>query len=254
MPGITQIRLGGFGGQGIVLAGLLLGRAAVIDGRWASGANSYGAQARGSACRAEVVLSDRPVDFPHVLEADVLVAMSQEAYDRFAGEVKGDGLVIFESHLVRPARSAPVHRGLAAVEAAVRELGNKQVANVVMLGALTALTGVVSRVAMESAISNHVPERFRQINLQALRRGFELGEVPGRVGKSSRIVEGRIQRPLIDETKCSKCKVCGLLCPDLCITGGRVSGRIVIDYDCCKGCGICAAVCPKGAISMVLES
>lgn len=67
------------------------------------------------------------------------------------------------------------------------------------------------------------------------------------------MVEGRTQTPLIEEAKCNKCKVCGLLCPDLCITGDQVMGRIVIDYDYCKGCGICAFVCPKGAITMVLE-
>lgn len=67
------------------------------------------------------------------------------------------------------------------------------------------------------------------------------------------MVEGRTQKPLIEETKCNRCRVCGLLCPDLCITRDEGTGRIVIDYDYCKGCGICPAVCPKGAITMVLE-
>lgn len=176
MSRITQIRFGGFGGQGIVLAGILLGHSGVIDGRWVSGANSYGAQARGSACKAEVVLSDRPVDFPHVLEADILVAMSQGAYDRFVEETKEGGLVIYDSQLVRPGDFSLRHRAIAATEVAIREMGNKQVANIVMLGALTALTGVVSRVSVKSAVSDHVPQRFRQINLRALKRGFELGE------------------------------------------------------------------------------
>lgn len=179
MSGINQVRLGGFGGQGIVLAGILLGHAGVIDGRWVSGANSYGAQARGSACTAEVVLSDRAVDFPHVLETDVLVAMSQGVYDRFVKEMKEGGLVIYDSHLVKPGEFSFFHRPIDATEVAVREMGNKQVANMVMLGALTAVTGIVSRAAMESAISNHVPQRFRKINLQAVKRGFELGEASG---------------------------------------------------------------------------
>jgi len=67
------------------------------------------------------------------------------------------------------------------------------------------------------------------------------------------MVEGRTQRPLIEDAKCNRCKVCGLLCPDLCITRNQVTGTIVIDYDYCKGCRICAFVCPKGAITMVLE-
>ncbi len=179
MPRVIQIRLGGFGGQGIVLAGLLLGHAAVIDGRWVSGANSYGAEARGSACKAEVVLSDGPVDFPHVLEPDILVAMSQGVYDGFVEETKRDGLVIYDSQLVKPADYAFDHKPIGATGAAVRELGNKQVANIVMLGAMTALTRVVSKASMESAISNHAPQRFREINLLAVKRGFELGENSG---------------------------------------------------------------------------
>jgi 2-oxoglutarate ferredoxin oxidoreductase subunit gamma len=171
--------LGGFGGQGIVLAGLLLGHAAVMDGRWASGANSYGAQARGSACKAEVVLSDSPVDFPHVLEPDVLVAMAQGIYDRFVTETKLGGLVIYDNQLVKPKDHGLHHKPIGATEVAIREIGNKQVANIVMLGALTALTGVVSMAAMESAVSKHVPQRFREINLRAVKRGFGLGKTPG---------------------------------------------------------------------------
>lgn len=176
MSRITQIRLGGFGGQGIVLAGILLGHAGVIEGRWVSGANSYGAQARGSACIAEVVLSDSPVDFPRVLQADVLVAMSQGVYDRFVDETTEGGLVIYDSQLVKPGDLRRPRRPIGATDVAVREMENRQVANMVMLGALTTLAGVVSKASMESAVSDHVPKRFRQINLEALKRGFRLGE------------------------------------------------------------------------------
>jgi len=175
MPGITQVRLSGLGGQGVVLAGILLGQAGVRDGRWVSGANSYGAQARGTACKAEVILSDRPVDFPHVLEADVLVAMSQGAYDRFVEETKEGGLVIYDSQLVRPGESTPFHRSIPATEVAIREIDNRQVANIVMLGALTALTHVVSKGSMEAAVAKHVPPRFTEVNLRALKRGLCLG-------------------------------------------------------------------------------
>jgi 2-oxoglutarate ferredoxin oxidoreductase subunit gamma len=168
--------LGGVGGQGIVLAGILLGHAGVIDGRWVAGANSYGAQARGSACEAEVVLSHRPVDFPRVLEADALIAMAQEIYDRFAKQTREGGLVLYDSQFVTPAISDRNHRPIDATGLAIRELGNKQVANIMMLGALTSITGVVSRRSMELAVSHHVPEHFKKINLLAFRRGFELGE------------------------------------------------------------------------------
>jgi 2-oxoglutarate ferredoxin oxidoreductase subunit gamma len=179
MSGITQIRLSGFGGQGVVLAGVLLGHAGVRDGRRVAGSNSYGAQARGSACKAEVILADRLVDFPHVLEADVLVAMSQGAYDRFIGETKPSGLVIYDSQLTKPTAVSISHKPVPATEVAVREIGNKQVANIVMLGALTTLSHVVSGKSMEAAVSAHVPPRFKEINLKALRRGLELGKTSG---------------------------------------------------------------------------
>ncbi len=176
MSGIVQIRLGGLGGQGIVLAGILLGHAGIIDGRWVSGANSYGAQARGSACRAEVVLSEQPVDFPHILDVDILVAMSQSAYDQFVRDTKKGGLVVFDKKLVEPDVSIPVHQPIPATEVAIHELGNKQVANIVMLGALTALTNVISKQSIEAAIMDHVPTRFREINLRAVKTGYQLGE------------------------------------------------------------------------------
>ena len=100
MPEITQVRLSGFGGQGIVLAGILLGEAGVIDGKYISGSNSYGAQARGSECKSEVVFSDRPIDFPHLTTADILVAMSQGAYDMFCEDVKErSGLILYDQVL-----------------------------------------------------------------------------------------------------------------------------------------------------------
>ncbi|MGM0663336.1 MAG: 2-oxoacid:acceptor oxidoreductase family protein [Thermodesulfobacteriota bacterium] len=174
---VIQVRIGGFGGQGVVLAGALLGYAAVRDGLWVSGSNSYGAQARGGAARSEVVISNGPIAFPHVLQADVLVAMSQSAYDAFSDNLaEQDPVVIHDPGLVAPrsleaARQVP----LPATEAAVSELGNKQVANIVMLGALSALTEIVSIKALETAVSEQVSSRFRDLNLQALSRGFELG-------------------------------------------------------------------------------
>ena len=176
MSGIMQIRLSGFGGQGIVLAGVLLGHAGVGEGRRVAGSNSYGAQARGSACKAEVILAESPVDFPHVLEADVLVAMSQGAYDRFVEETKPSGLVIYDSQLTTPKAVNILHQPVPATEVAVREIGNKQVANIVMLGAMVTLTRVVSEKSMETAVCDHVPPRFKDVNIKALRRGFELGE------------------------------------------------------------------------------
>src|SRR5512137_2871188 len=97
MAEITQVRWSGFGGQGVVLAGVLLGEAGVIDGKYIAGSNSYGAQARGSGCKSEIVFSNEPIDFPHLITADILVAMSQGAYDLYCREVKeSTGIILYD--------------------------------------------------------------------------------------------------------------------------------------------------------------
>jgi 2-oxoglutarate ferredoxin oxidoreductase subunit gamma len=180
MPEIMQVRLSGFGGQGIVLAGILLGEAGVIDGKYISGSNSYGAQARGSNCQSEVIFSDRPIDFPHLTTADILVPMSQGAYDMFCGDVKErSGLILFDQyHVVAKEGLNLIQVGIPATEYALKKMKNKQVANIILLGALLELTKIVSLKAVQKAIHTHVSERFRSLNLKALRMGIELGRRP----------------------------------------------------------------------------
>ena len=177
MSEITQVRLCGFGGQGVVLAGVLLGEAGAIDGKYVSGSNSYGAQARGSGCKSEIVYSEGPIDFPHLIRADILVAMSQGAYNEYCGDVKeGSGVIFYDHGQVTPGEGLPVKQiGIPATEHAQKKLKNKQVANMILLGALIEKTGVVSLGAMEKAMQTHVSERFRSLNLDALKIGLELG-------------------------------------------------------------------------------
>jgi 2-oxoglutarate ferredoxin oxidoreductase subunit gamma len=177
MTGIKQVRLSGFGGQGVVLAGLLLGQAGVFDGKYISGSNSYGAQARGSGCKSEIVFSDGPVDFPHLTIADILVAMSQGTYNTYCTEVREEsGLILFDQGFVTPKDHLNVkHYGVPATEVSVKRLKNKQASNIVFLGALISATRIVSPGAMRRAISIHVSERFRPLNLKALRTGMDLG-------------------------------------------------------------------------------
>jgi len=173
----VQLRFCGFGGQGILLMGTVLGDAAVRQGLWVAGSNSYGSQARGSACRSEVVLSRGPVDFPHVLEADVLVAMSQEAYHHFLPSVCPEGVVIHDDPQVKRApESQRVHVPIPATRSAVEDLGTRQVANMVILAAAVSLTGVVSRETLVEAVEEGVASRFKELNLRALEKGFALGE------------------------------------------------------------------------------
>jgi 2-oxoglutarate ferredoxin oxidoreductase subunit gamma len=176
MGEIIQVRLSGFGGQGTVLAGILLGEAGVIDGRYVSGSNSYGAQARGSGCKSEIVLSDRPIDFPQLIIADILMTMSQGAYDLFCEDVREtSGFILYDQGQVVPKERLNVTQmGVPATEQALKKLKNKQVANIVLLGALIEITKIVSPRAIQKAIHTHVSERFRRLNLKALATGMEL--------------------------------------------------------------------------------
>ena len=176
MPEITQVRISGFGGQGVVLAGILLGEAGVIDGKHTAGSNSYGAQARGSGCKSEVVFSDGMIDFPHLTTADILVAMSQGAYDLYWKDVhEVSGLILYDRTLVTPKESRVKQLGVPATEYAVKKLNNKQMANLILLGTLVEITKIVSPKAVRKAVGLHVSERFRTLNLKAFQIGTELG-------------------------------------------------------------------------------
>ncbi len=177
MTEIRQIRLSGFGGQGILLAGALLGEAGVIEGKSVSGSNSYGAQARGSGCRAEIVFSDAPIDYPHLTAADYLVAMSQGTYDLYAPEVRqGSGLILYDDGLVKPKKELNLKQvAVPATDQAVKNLNNKQVANIVLLGAFVEMTKMVTPEAIQKAMKVHVNERFRELNLKAFEMGMALG-------------------------------------------------------------------------------
>jgi len=178
MGELKQIRFCGFGGQGVVLVGTILGYAAIKDGKWVSGSNSYGAQARGGSARSEVVISNDPIKFPHVIKSDILIALSQNAYDVYIKNVAEKGaLVIYDDLMVQPSDLRGVQQiGVPATNTAIHELESKQVANMVMLGASVAITRIVKRQALISSIIENVAERFRDVNVKALEVGFKLGE------------------------------------------------------------------------------
>jgi 2-oxoglutarate ferredoxin oxidoreductase subunit gamma len=177
MTSHNQIRLCGFGGQGIVLAGVILGHAGIHDGRWVAGSSSYGAQARGGYARSDVVIADEPIVFPHVIEADVLIAMSQEAYDKYSQDIAPQAVIFYEEQLVST-RTLPgaIQRGIPATIRAIEELDQKQVANIVMLAAAVAATGMVSRDAVLAAIESTVDETLRAADIKSAELGFSLGE------------------------------------------------------------------------------
>ena len=171
---VIDVRFGGVGGQGIVLAGRLLGKAASLyDGKDAVCTQSYGPEARGGASRADVVISDHRVDYPFVLEADVLAVFFQEAYMMFRQRVKPDGLLLIDDLLVKPDQE---HKNLHPVPATriAEGLGNKMAANIVMLGYLVGMTGVVSDESVGQAVRSTLKPSILDMNLEALDAGFAL--------------------------------------------------------------------------------
>jgi len=173
---ITQIRLAGFGGQGIVLAGMLLGFAGVREGLEVANANSYGAQARGSACKAEVILGRKSIVFPHVLTSDILIVLSQEAYKLFLPDMADGGTILFDPYHVTPGKTPHTFHGIPATQTALKTFRTPQPANIVMLGAFTELTGIISEANMTAAIRENAPPRFVDANLKALALGIDLAK------------------------------------------------------------------------------
>jgi len=172
----TEIRLAGEGGQGMILAGIILAEAAAIyDGKQATQTQSYGPEARGGASRAEVVISDDEIDHPEVLSADVVLALSQEAYKKFAKTIHAGGLLIIDADRVEvPADFAGVK--VPVVRIAQETTGKAITANTVALGLLVGLTGVVSRDAIEKAVTARAPKGTEEMNRKALQAGFEAAE------------------------------------------------------------------------------
>ena len=171
-----QIRFGGVGGQGIVLAGRLLGKAAALfDGKEAVCTQTYGPEARGGASRADVIISDGPVDYPFVTEADILAVLFQEAYTRFRTQLKPGGTFIIDTGLVQPLANDKNVCGLPATKIAA-DLGSQLAANVVILGYLVGKTGVVSRESVEEAIRATVKKQIIDLDMKALDAGMSLAQ------------------------------------------------------------------------------
>jgi 2-oxoglutarate ferredoxin oxidoreductase subunit gamma len=170
-----EIRFGGLGGQGVILAGEILGRAAVYDDKNVVQTQSYGAEARGSAAKSEIIVSDRKIWFPFVRCCDVLVVMSQSALDQYLEDLREDGVLFVDGGLVKNLSGVKAKVfSIPATEVARKELGRRIFANMVMLGYLVGVTGVVSVKALEKAVFDSVPDEMRDYDLRALRVGLDL--------------------------------------------------------------------------------
>jgi 2-oxoglutarate ferredoxin oxidoreductase subunit gamma len=174
-----EIRLAGSGGQGLILAGIILAEGAgIYEGKFVCQTQSYGPEARGGASKAEVVISDIDIDYPKAIEPDVLVALNQKSLDTYMLDVKPGGLLLVDADLVQ---EAPASRTVAVpfTRIAREQLGRVMVANIVALGALAQLTGAVTLEGLEAAVLARVPKGTEELNKQALAAGVAAAQAGG---------------------------------------------------------------------------
>jgi len=173
-----EIRIAGFGGQGIIRTGMMLAMAACIHGnRNAVQTESYGPESRGGACKSEVVISDEEIDFPKVVDPDVLIAMSQEAYNTYVDTVKKGGTVLLDPDLVQKQKASSGIRVFRVPATRMAEgLGKAIVANVVMLGAFASLTRLVDAEALRKSVLDNIPKGTEKLNLAAFEKGYNYGK------------------------------------------------------------------------------
>jgi 2-oxoglutarate ferredoxin oxidoreductase subunit gamma len=174
---LTEIRIAGFGGQGVILAAAVIGKAAAIfQGGYATMTQSFGPEARGGSSSAQVILSTKAILYPYVTQPDVLVVMSQEAYTRFVPHLKPGGILITERDLVR-VDGTPGNVKTYGVPATrlAEQLGRKMVLNIVMVGFFGAVTGLLEREALRKAVEDSVPPAMQKLNLEAFDLGFNYG-------------------------------------------------------------------------------
>lgn len=174
---LTEMRVAGFGGQGVIMAASVIGKAAsIVDGGFATMTQNFGPEARGGACSAQLILSNTPVLYPYVTRPDILVVMSQEAYVKFAPELKPGGIMLIEQELVRVQGLAPQVKvfGIPATRLA-EEHGKRMVLNIVMVGFFGAITGIFSKESLRKAVEDSVPATFRELNQKAFDTGYEYG-------------------------------------------------------------------------------
>jgi 2-oxoglutarate ferredoxin oxidoreductase subunit gamma len=169
-----EIIVTGFGGQGIVLAGRIIGMAAALGDRKESTlVQSYGPESRGGACCAQVVISDKVIQYPYIDKPDVLICMSQGAYEKYKDQLKSDGTLLTDRDLVK----ADEDRDYFSIPATrmAEELGRKMMANIIMIGFATAIALVTSKKAAEEAITSSVPKGTEEMNIKAFAKGYDYG-------------------------------------------------------------------------------
>ncbi len=173
-----EICLSGSGGQGLILAGIILAEAAGIhDGFEVVQTQSYGPEARGGASRSEVIISKEKIDYPKVIKSDILLALTQESCDKYIKNLKNNGLLLADSTNISkiPDFNGSIYQ-YPIEEDAVKVIGNKLVTNIISLGIIVQLTEIVTHDAIKNALSTRIPARVKDINIKALEHGFEVAK------------------------------------------------------------------------------
>ncbi len=180
----TEIRITGFGGQGVILSGYIIGKAASIyNEQHATLTQSFGPEARGSACSAQVVISDERVLYPYVTKPHIMIAISQDGYTTHCKNMADESILVYEKELVTPEDTGKKVKayGIPATRIA-EELGRKIVLNIVMLGFFGAVTKLIPRDALRKAVETSVPEGTQELNLKAFDRGYDYAEQMEKTG------------------------------------------------------------------------
>ncbi len=171
----TEIIVTGFGGQGIILAGRILGMSASLgDKKESTLVQAYGPESRGGACNAQVIISDAPIHYPYVKKPHIVIAMSQAGYDKFQGLLGDDCILLIDQDLV-PISSAPCDYYSIPSTRMAEKLGNKMMANIIMVGFCTAITQAVSSESAQETVKKSVPKGTEEKNIKAFNQGFDYG-------------------------------------------------------------------------------
>jgi 2-oxoglutarate ferredoxin oxidoreductase subunit gamma len=174
----VEVRFAGFGGQGIIKSGIIVAAAAAIHGgKNAVQTQSYGPESRGGACKSEVVIAEEEIDFPKVVEPEVLVVMSQHAYNDYAEELKAGGTMMLDPDMIPTERSLKNVKIYRVPATKIAEgLGKRIVANIVMIGAFVAITELLNKDAIKKSIVENIPKGTEELNLNAFEKGYEYGK------------------------------------------------------------------------------
>lgn len=175
----AEIKVAGFGGQGVILAGIILGKAASIyDHLHATMIQSFGPEARGSACAAQVMIDKSPIAYPYIKHPSMLVAFNQDAYNLFAHQLSENGILIYEEEIVTLGHLHPTSTRTFGVPAAriAEEIGRALVQNIVMVGAFAGIVDLISYEAVEKAVRDSIPRGTEELNMRALERGYAFAQ------------------------------------------------------------------------------